>query len=211
MFFFLLLSCVLFVAATPVRKRQIPAGVPQYVIDYAPVVYLYTADPYRPADIGSQVVHTQPELNYTLIEDAPDPLTLNNLNVLNDINGENGLDVYLTSKQNIATLPAWLDGVEPNNNGETTGAVSCAVIVNDHGDGHVDAFYMYFYAYNWGGVYLGFNVGNHVGDWEYNMIRFLNGVPQEIWYSQHSNGEAFTYDAVDKYNGLRVRNRSTSK
>ena len=31
------------------------------------------------------------------------------------------------------------------------------------------------------------------------MIRFQNGVPQKIWYSQHSNGEAFTYAATEKY------------
>lgn len=30
------------------------------------------------------------------------------------------------------------------------------------------------------------------------MIRFANGTPQAIWYSQHSNGQAFTYHAVEK-------------
>jgi len=30
------------------------------------------------------------------------------------------------------------------------------------------------------------------------MIRFKNGEPQAIWYSQHEYGEAFTYDAVNK-------------
>ncbi|KAF1344692.1 hypothetical protein BDV97DRAFT_425035 [Delphinella strobiligena] len=30
------------------------------------------------------------------------------------------------------------------------------------------------------------------------MIRFANGKPTAIWYSQHENGEAFTYDAVHK-------------
>lgn len=31
------------------------------------------------------------------------------------------------------------------------------------------------------------------------MIRFQNGVPQTVWYSQHSFGEAFTYKAVEKH------------
>ena len=35
------------------------------------------------------------------------------------------------------------------------------------------------------------------------MIRFENGQPKAIWYSQHANGEAFTYDAVEK-DGRRV-------
>lgn len=30
------------------------------------------------------------------------------------------------------------------------------------------------------------------------MIRFDNGVPQALWYSQHAGGEAFTYDATEK-------------
>lgn len=30
------------------------------------------------------------------------------------------------------------------------------------------------------------------------MIRFSNGVPQAIWYSQHAGGEAFTYAATEK-------------
>lgn len=34
------------------------------------------------------------------------------------------------------------------------------------------------------------------------MIRFKGGKPQAIWYSQHSFGQAFTYDAVEKV-GLR--------
>lgn len=33
---------------------------------------------------------------------------------------------------------------------------------------------------------------------EHNMIRFKDGEPQAIWYSQHEYGEAFTYDAVHK-------------
>jgi hypothetical protein len=101
--------------------------------------------------------------------------------------------------------PEWILGVKPDSTGKTDGAVSCAIIVNDHGGGLVDAFYMYFYAFNYGGTYFGFTIGDHVGDWEHNMIRFQNGQPQAIWYSQHNNGEAFTYSTTKKYNnGLRV-------
>lgn len=34
------------------------------------------------------------------------------------------------------------------------------------------------------------------------MIRFQNGVPSQVWYSQHGFGEAFTYDSLEKQ-GLR--------
>lgn len=59
------------------------------------------------------------------------------------------------------------------------------VIVNDHGAGVVDAFYMYFYAFNLGNTVSGQTLGNHVGDWEHTMIRFRNGTPTAMWFSQH--------------------------
>lgn len=97
--------------------------------------------------------------------------------------------------------PEWIKGTKPDSNGKTNNAMTAAVIVNDKGNGNVDAFYMYFYAYNYGGEVLGWsklNFGNHVGDWEHTMVRFLNGEPQSIWYSQHANGQAFTYRTVEK-------------
>lgn len=30
------------------------------------------------------------------------------------------------------------------------------------------------------------------------MVRFANGTPTAVWYSQHSYGQAFTYNAVEK-------------
>ena len=122
-------------------------------------------------------------------------MTLSNLDALNPLGGTN---VYLTSVDDITKNPAWLRGVEPDSTGKTNSATSCAIVVNDHGSGEVDVFYMYFYAYNRGNVVLGQEIGDHVGDWEHNMIRFSNGVPQAIWYSQHNNGEAFTYSCVEK-------------
>lgn len=32
------------------------------------------------------------------------------------------------------------------------------------------------------------------------MIRFANGTPQAVWFSQHSSGQAYTYRAVEKRN-----------
>ena len=75
-------------------------------------------------------------------------MDLNNVNSL-------GSDVYITSKNDITQNPQWIKGVKPNGQGKTEGAVTAAVIVTDKGDGNVDAFYMYFYAYNYGGNVLG--------------------------------------------------------
>lgn len=38
---------------------------------------------------------------------------------------------------------------------------------------------------------------------EHNMIRFRDGKPEALWYSQHARGQAFTYKAVEK-EGKRV-------
>lgn len=177
--------------------KRAPEGVPSFVTDYAPVVYLYSTDPYRPSDIGAQLENTHPEVNFGTVDGAPNPLTLDNLSQLNDLGGDN--EVFLTSKRDITTNPAYLEGVAPDDSGKTGDAVTCAIIVNDHGDGTVDAFYMYFYAYDFGGVYVGLNIGNHVGDWEHNMVRFKDGKPTAVWYSQHSNGQAFFYEVTQKY------------
>lgn len=148
-----------------------------------------------PSDLGAQLIHTTPEVKFTAITGVPSPLTLDNLDQLNNLGGNT---VYLTSNDDVTKNPAWLNGVKPDSTGKSNGAVSTAVIVNDHGAGNVDAFYMYFYAYNGGPVILGQEVGDHVGDWEHTMVRFANGVPQAVWFSQHSFGEAFTYDCVEK-------------
>ncbi|MCJ1261006.1 hypothetical protein MMC22_000870 [Lobaria immixta] len=170
-------------------------AVPPFVLSYAPVVYLQSQDPYFPSDIGAQLLHTKPEVNFAVVQGATSPLTLDNLASLNGLGGTN---VYLTSVDDVTKNPAWLNGVKPDGTGKTNGAVSTAIIVNDHGSGNVDAFYMYFYAYNQGPPVFGQEIGDHVGDWEHNMIRFKNGVPQSVWYSQHAYGEAFTYAAVEK-------------
>lgn len=161
----------------------------------APKVWLQSQDPYFPSDIGAQLAHTTPEINFNVVNGAPSPLTLNNLASLNAIGGQS---IYLTSVDDITTSPLWLNGVMPDGNGKTNGATSCTVVVNDHGNGNVDAFYFYFFAFNQGNTVFGQEIGDHVGDWEHNMIRFEDGVPQAIWYSQHSYGQAFTYSAVEK-------------
>lgn len=45
---------------------------------------------------------------------------------------------------------------------------------------------------------LGVRYGNHVGDWEHSMVRFVNGVPDTVFFSAHSGGFAYKYSAVEK-------------
>jgi hypothetical protein len=147
-----------------------------------------------PTDIKVFLDNTTPKVNFNEVSGPSKPLTQDNLNQL-------GSDVYLTSNDDVTKNPTWIKGTKPDSNGKTNNAITAAIIVNDKGNGNVDAFYMYFYAYNYGGEVLGWsalNFGNHVGDWEHTMVRFSNGVPQAMWFSQHANGQAFTWSAVEK-------------
>lgn len=148
-----------------------------------------------PSDIGNQVAHTVPKIKGIVVANAPSPLTLDNLDQLNALGGK---DVWLTSREGIIAYPKWFNGVAPDGNRKTNDAITCAIITVDKGSGVLDAFYFYFYAFNQGNKVLGLEFGDHVGDWEHNMIRFQNGAPQAVYFSQHAAGEAFTYKAVEK-------------
>ena len=145
-----------------------------------------------PSDIGAQLDNTFPALNFTaatIPTDVSSPLSLSDLALLNAIGNCTDFDtcpIYLTSKDNVTANPPWLYGVLPDPvTFETVNARSCAIIVNDHGKGLVDAFYMYFYAFNMGETVFGQVLGDHVGDWEHSMVRFVNGTPSAVWLSQH--------------------------
>ncbi|KAF1848696.1 uncharacterized protein K460DRAFT_278395 [Cucurbitaria berberidis CBS 394.84] len=185
------------------------AGVPQYILDHAPLLHLFSRDPYQPSSIAAQLINTHPEVDFKPVSIPSPPLSLDNLDQLNSIGANGGSDVYLTSNDDITTDPKWLKGVETDANGGTGEEKTGVIVVVDKGDGIVDAFYFYFFAFNWGGVVLEKQlgallslshprVGDHVGDWEHNMIRFKNGVPKAVWLSQHSNGEAYTFSCLKK-------------
>ncbi|KAJ5124179.1 uncharacterized protein N7515_008004 [Penicillium bovifimosum] len=175
----------------------VSTDVPQYVLEYAPLVWLHSEDTYMPSDIQQQLDHTRPMVNWTSISGVPSPLTLNNLDALNNLGNES---VYLTSLEGIEASPepAWFRGIGPDPEGRTVNGTASAIIVVHRDDTTVDAFYFYFYAFNKGGKVLGLEFGDHIGDWEHNMIRFASGKPDAIWYSQHARGQAFTYNAAEK-------------
>ncbi|KAI1623705.1 hypothetical protein EDD37DRAFT_609915 [Exophiala viscosa] len=204
----LLLSSLSFsscTALTHVQKVAAQGGVhkqdvPDFVRQYAPVAYLDSTEIYFPSDIGAQTTHTKPEDSNGTVLTPPAPLTLSNLDNLNAFN-DSGTGVYLTSDEGIEALPPWCRGVQPESNGTTPGIVPMAVVTVSKPNDTLDAFYFYFYAYNQGNWVFNdsaLEFGDHLGDWEHNMVRFVNGTPQAVWYSQYSGGEAFTYNATVK-------------
>lgn len=212
------------VANDPDRLHEIP----QYVLDYAPLVHLFPEEPFWPCDMAEHLLHITPELNYTPIEDRLPAPNLTNLDMFNFY--EKGRNVFLTSNDNVEDRPDWLAGDKniPRANDNDTAPTSTSqsiirmaqaallknrkggrsdapavLVVLNKGHGVVDAFWFYFYSYNLGNVVLNVRFGNHVGDWEHTLVRFQHGKPKAVFVSEHNFGSAYSYGAVEKI-GKRV-------
>ncbi|GAB7341254.1 hypothetical protein MBLNU457_7530t2 [Dothideomycetes sp. NU457] len=188
-------------------EEQEARSIPQYVLDYAPYVHLFSGEEFWPCDIAEHLTHITPKLNYTPIYKMRKDRTLDNLEELNRVGGRS---VYLTSNDNVEERPDWLGGssnipedvgtVMTNGTERPVGRSSApaVLVVVPKEDGVVDAFWFYFYSYNLGNKVLNIRFGNHVGDWEHTLVRFRNGVPIQVSLSEHSWGEAYAYSAIEK-------------
>ncbi|KAI8937932.1 hypothetical protein NX059_005615 [Plenodomus lindquistii] len=175
--------------------------VPQFVLDHAPLLHLFTTDPYRPSSLSTHLSHTHPCIVLEPLN-LSSSFNLSNLDDLNKQGGEKGKDVYLTSNDDVSTNPAWLNGIDVDATEQNKEDKTSVIVIVDKGKGQegsvIDVFYFYFFSFNWGGVVLERQLGDHVGDWEHNMIRFQDGVPKAVWFSQHANGEAYTFSCLEK-------------
>ncbi|KAF2088646.1 hypothetical protein K490DRAFT_39142 [Saccharata proteae CBS 121410] len=274
------------------EDERVLRDIPQYVLEHAPLVHLFSGEKFWPCDIAEHLIHTTPHLNYTPVQARSDHPNLTDLDDLNRW----GRFVYLKSDDNVEERPDWLGGssnipsfpdrddgdVEYDDGSEwrnpvktpvsedmqdwyeagigdtrdkggvrpaptslpgfpsqsrpitttegeelipehppaeklhrrsnanpsswtrgkqTVGGRSDApavLVVVDKGHGVVDAFWFYFYSYNLGNVVLNVRFGNHVGDWEHSVVRFHNGKPKAVFFSEHSFGEAYSWNAVEK-------------
>ncbi len=248
--------------------------VPQFVLDAAPLVHLYSGEQFWPSDIVDHLKHTMPYLNYTSMNLSNAYHTAENLHALNE--GHRGRHLFMQSKEDVEDRPEWLgsaynkpvpynDDEEDDDDMEYTETINenadqedwfdafadkktvakpveytfrkqgpikqsggpsyralqeelrkrnptltkpggyspapAVLVLVDKGQGILDAFWFYFYSYNLGTTVLGIRFGNHVGDWEHSLIRFHNGVPKAVFFSAHSGGLAYTYNAVEKGQG----------
>ncbi|MCJ1339585.1 Vacuolar protein sorting-associated protein 62 [Bachmanniomyces sp. S44760] len=84
--------------------ERVIRDIPQFVLEHAPLVHLFSGEGFWPSDIAEHLLHVSPELDYVPI-DTPDP----NLTNLNDLNRwTKGRHVYLTSNDDPETLPDWI-------------------------------------------------------------------------------------------------------
>ncbi|KAF6228476.1 hypothetical protein HO133_008206 [Letharia lupina] len=201
------------------KDPRVMHEIPQYVLDYAPLVHLYSEEQFWPCDIKEHLFHVTPELNYTPIQGLPQ-LNLSNLDQLNEF--EQGRHVFLTSNDNVEDRPDWLGGqinipddfsddsktdcsdsratsarFRKQSHGGHSDAPAVLLTINK-GDGIVDAFWFFFYSYNLGNIVFNIRFGNHIGDWEHTLIRFEHGKPKVVFVSEHFFGSAYSYSAVEK-------------
>jgi hypothetical protein len=249
--------------------------VPQFVLDAAPLIHLYSKEEFWPSDIAEHLLHTDPYANHTTLNITNH--TVNNLHQLNE--GRRGRYVFMQSQDDIESRPSWLGSsynkpkpypeddeqeeethtefyeaevtkedketwfdpygpgekianpissssfrvqkqnmVRPSRKNRRDGSLlmppaipqpspsgrspaPAILIMIDKGHGILDAFWFYFYSYNLGTTVFNVRFGNHIGDWEHSLIRFHNGVPKAVFFSAHSGGTAYTYNAVEKGKG----------
>ena len=140
-------------------------------------MWLHSEDPFRPADLLKHIQHTTPTINQKPLSGLPEKLDLDNLAVLNDVDGGR---VSLTSDDDITALPSWLLGETPDESGRVLNSTPCVVILVERSASDVDAFFFYFYSYDRGpnitqvlpplnglieDTENGMHFGDHVGDW----------------------------------------------
>lgn len=192
-------------------ERTIKAGeIPKYVIEYAPLVFLYSEERYMPYNIEKYVQNFKPTWrNGTTInidgKDPEDPdyktqkLHLRDLEKLPNSTPDEM--VFLTSLQDFDKDPEFITG-KHNIPNYYTGEIQDApavLIVTDKGNGWVDAYWFYFYSFNLGPFVMGFGpFGDHVGDWEHSLVRFYKGEPVVVWMSAHGGGGAYFYKHMEK-------------
>lgn len=118
--------------------------VPQFVLDYAPLVHLYSGERFWPGDLAEHLEHTRPLQDYSPLIGRMEPANLSNLDQLNKYS--NGKNIFLTSKDDPETIPDWLGGarnipknasLEPHHLGAQTSIQIPAAFAKD--DAEVDS------------------------------------------------------------------------
>ncbi|RKF77348.1 putative vacuolar protein sorting-associated protein TDA6 [Golovinomyces cichoracearum] len=80
--------------------------VPQYVIDYAPLIHLYSGEHFWPSNITEHLMHTTPYLDHSTFNLSNHQYTPYNLEKLNQ--GCDSDHVFLHSRDDVEERPKWL-------------------------------------------------------------------------------------------------------
>ena len=82
--------------------------IPEYVLEHAPLVHLYSEEQFWPCDIAEHLYHITPTLNYTPLPSKWQRPNLGELDRLNE--WQRGRHIFLTSEDDVEERPAWLEG-----------------------------------------------------------------------------------------------------
>ena len=132
-----LAALVAVVDALPAKRAN---SFPDFVLKYAPLSYLHSKEEYWPSDVAAHLLKVIPEINFAAVGG---PQTLQTLSTL-------GNNVYLTAIDDvIAHKSAFFTSIvgKPVDN---VSAAPATIIVVEKPGGIVDAFYFYFYSFNYG-------------------------------------------------------------
>ena len=88
------------------KKTNDPKPIPQYVIDHAPLVHMYSGENFWPSDIAEHVRHMVPVGEGGVPINMTEPLSLHNLGQLNDALYDKM--VFLESTDDVEKRPEWL-------------------------------------------------------------------------------------------------------
>ncbi|CCK68519.1 Vps62p KNAG_0B00710 [Huiozyma naganishii CBS 8797] len=196
------------------ETRSLPRGMrrlPQFITDNCPLVHLYSEERYWPSDIQDYVSHFHLTNRDGENISTSRKLTLQDLKETYTVKLKNGTyanvhssEIYMTADSDFDEDPPWLLGHQPEYGTGSIRDGPAVVIVVDKGNGWVDAYWFYFYPFNWGPYIMGGGPwGNHVGDWEHSLVRFYMGQPKYLWMSAHGGGSAYKFEAIEKVKKLR--------
>ncbi|CCC70142.1 hypothetical protein NCAS_0E00720 [Naumovozyma castellii] len=188
------------------RSLKEDEPIPQYIIDNCPLIHLYSEERYWPSDIKDYVTHFH-------LEDDSRTTFLKNLTLANlprqwpkneSVTLQPNSSSFMTSNTDFAKDPKWVLGEQPEYGTGLIKSAPAVLIIVDKGNGWVDAYWFYFYPFNWGPYIMGYGPwGNHMGDWEHSLVRFYKGEPKFLWMSAHGGGSAYQFTAIEKVKKLK--------
>lgn len=134
------LAALVAVDAAPSKRAD---ALPDFVLKYAPLTYLYSGEKYWPSDIKVHLTKVDPQIDFKSVGDTPTLQTLSSLspNVSLTVGGTEDL---LAHKSEFFTSTVG----KPDSSGLS--AAPATIIVVEKPGGIVDAFYFYFYSWDLG-------------------------------------------------------------
>ena len=139
-----LLACVAALVVVVVDADAVPAkrtdSLPDFVLKFAPFSYLHSDEQYWPSDVAVHLPKVIQEVNFTAVGGPPTLQTLSTL----------ASNVYLTAIDDVIAHDTefFRSTVGKPQNGVSVAPVT--IIVAEKPGGITDAFYFYFYSFNYG-------------------------------------------------------------